>query len=211
VRAELTRYSVPGWGAGELWARDGVVLAHDFAFNPVSCNPVCNPVSDTDADGVSVPLLTDLPGRAGTRSGSACNEADSTCGETDTHLRRVSLDTNRCLTPNELVERFAAFLAGKDVGLEDVAIDLDWATPFQHAVATALRSVRRGEVVSYGELAALAGYSGAARAAGTFCARNRFMLILPCHRVVGATGIGGYGSAGPQTKRRLLALEGVVL
>jgi O6-methylguanine-DNA--protein-cysteine methyltransferase len=37
------------------------------------------------------------------------------------------------------------------------------------------------------------------------------MLILPCHRVVGATGIGGYGSAGPETKRRLLALEGVVV
>jgi O6-methylguanine-DNA--protein-cysteine methyltransferase len=37
------------------------------------------------------------------------------------------------------------------------------------------------------------------------------MLVLPCHRVVGAGGIGGYGSAGVGVKRRLLALEGVRL
>jgi len=110
-----------------------------------------------------------------------------------------------------VVARFVAFFAGDDADLDDVPIDLGWATPFQRAVATAVRAVRRGEVVSYGELAALAGYPGAARAAGSFCAHNRFMLILPCHRVVGATGIGGYGLAGPETKRRLLALEGVVV
>ena len=68
----------------------------------------------------------------------------------------------------------------------------------------------RGEVVTYGELAALAGFPGAARAAGSFCARNRFALIVPCHRVVGAAGIGGYGTTGTGVKRRLLALEGVV-
>jgi O6-methylguanine-DNA--protein-cysteine methyltransferase len=37
------------------------------------------------------------------------------------------------------------------------------------------------------------------------------MLIVPCHRVVGASGLGGYGSAGVETKRRLLALEGVLV
>jgi methylated-DNA-[protein]-cysteine S-methyltransferase len=108
-----------------------------------------------------------------------------------------------------LVERFHAFFACENADLDDVPIDLGWATQFQLAVATAIRNVRRGEVVSYGELAVLAGYPGAARAAGTFCAHNRFMLILPCHRVVGASGIGGYGAAGATTKRRLLALEGV--
>ena len=69
----------------------------------------------------------------------------------------------------------------------------------------------RGEVVSYGELAALAGRPGAARAAGAFCAANRFALVVPCHRVVAAHGIGGYGTPGVDVKRRLLALEGVVL
>jgi methylated-DNA-[protein]-cysteine S-methyltransferase len=92
-----------------------------------------------------------------------------------------------------------------------VSVDLGWATSFQRALADELRAVPRGEVVSYGELAALAGRPGAARAAGAFCAANRFAFLVPCHRVVGSTGIGGYGEAGVEVKRRLLALEGVVL
>ena len=56
------------------------------------------------------------------------------------------------------------------------------------ACATALRAVPPGEVVTYGELAALAGAPGAARAAGSFCARNRLGLFVPCHRVVAADG-----------------------
>jgi methylated-DNA-[protein]-cysteine S-methyltransferase len=71
--------------------------------------------------------------------------------------------------------------------------------------------VPRGEVVTYGELAALAGRPGAARAAGTFCARNRLAPFVPCHRVVAAGGVGSYGSLGLDYKRRLLALEGVTL
>jgi methylated-DNA-[protein]-cysteine S-methyltransferase len=110
-----------------------------------------------------------------------------------------------------LLPRFHAFLRGEDVSFADVAIDLDWTTPFQRALVEALRAVPRGEVVSYGELAALAGRPGAPRAAGALCAGNRFAFVVPCHRVVGATGIGGYGSAGVEVKRRLLALEGVEL
>jgi methylated-DNA-[protein]-cysteine S-methyltransferase len=73
---------------------------------------------------------------------------------------------------------------------------------------TSLRGVGRGETVTYGELAALAGHPGASRAAGSFCAHNRFGIIVPCHRVVAADGLGGYGSLGADYKRRLLALEG---
>jgi methylated-DNA-[protein]-cysteine S-methyltransferase len=133
-----------------------------------------------------------------------------TCGPVDSLSARLSLDTDRCLTPGELVGLITAFLAGEDAPLADVPLDLDWATPFQRAVADVLRALPRGEVVSYGELAALAGHPGAARAVGTFCARNRFMFLVPCHRVVGSSGLGGYGSAGLAVKRRLLELEGVV-
>jgi methylated-DNA-[protein]-cysteine S-methyltransferase len=115
------------------------------------------------------------------------------------------------LDPGELVARFGAFLAGAPVDFADVPLELDGLTPFQVAVARSLRAVPRGEVVSYAELAALAGYPRAQRAVGTFCARNRFAFLLPCHRVVGADGIGTYGSAGVAVKRRLLRLEGVVL
>ena len=79
------------------------------------------------------------------------------------------------------------------------------------AIADALRGVPWGEVVTYGELAALAGTAGAPRAAGTFCAENNFPLVVPCHRVVSSAGLGGYGSLGVEYKRRLLALEGVDL
>ena len=75
----------------------------------------------------------------------------------------------------------------------------------------ALRRVQYGDVVSYSELARLAGYPRAQRAAGTFCARNRFPLVVPCHRVVSSNGLGSYGSLGLEYKRRLLRLEGVTL
>jgi methylated-DNA-[protein]-cysteine S-methyltransferase len=109
-----------------------------------------------------------------------------------------------------LARRLAGYFAGAADDFADVSLDLSWCTPFQHAVVTALRGVGRGETVTYGELAALAGHPGASRAAGSFCAHNRFGIIVPCHRVVAATGLGGYGSLGADYKRRLLALEGAM-
>ena len=110
-----------------------------------------------------------------------------------------------------IAARVRGHLAGAETDYGDVSLDLSWCTDFQRALARALRAVPWGEIVSYGELAALAGRPGAARAAGTFCAQNRFALVVPCHRVVSATGIGGYGPSGVGLKRRLLALEGVEL
>ena len=110
-----------------------------------------------------------------------------------------------------LGERLRAFFAGEAVSFDDVELDLEWCTPFQLAVSETLRRVPRGEVVTYGELAALAGRPGAQRAAGSFCAANRFPVLVPCHRVVAADGIGSYGSLGLDYKRRMLELEDVAL
>lgn len=107
-----------------------------------------------------------------------------------------------------LADRLRAFFGGEASDFADVELELDGLSDFHRALVAALRAVPRGEVVTYGELAALAGRPGAARAAGTFCARNRFAVFVPCHRVVAADGIGGYGSLGAEYKRRLLALEG---
>lgn len=112
---------------------------------------------------------------------------------------------------SDLVRRLRAYFGGQRPAFSDVQLDLEWCTPFQLAVADALREVPYGDVVTYGELAALAGRPNAQRAAGTFCAGNRFPLLLPCHRVVSAAGIGSYGSLGVGYKRRLLRLEGVAL
>jgi O-6-methylguanine DNA methyltransferase len=111
-----------------------------------------------------------------------------------------------------LCRRFAAHLDGIPVAYDDVALDDGHLTPFQRELLVAARWVAWGEVVTYGGLAALAGRPRAARAAGTFCARNRWSLVVPCHRVVAAGKdepfeLGGYGSGGNALKRRLLALE----
>jgi methylated-DNA-[protein]-cysteine S-methyltransferase len=74
---------------------------------------------------------------------------------------------------------------------------------------TLVRDVPWGETVTYGELADMVGAPRAARAVGNVMAHNPVPIVIPCHRVVAAGGIGGYGVAGVETKRSLLALEGV--
>lgn len=108
-----------------------------------------------------------------------------------------------------LVRRLRAFFAGRDERFDGV--ELVGASGFHAACTEALRSVGRGQVVTYGELAALAGAPGAARAAGTFCARCDLSPFVPTHRVVAAGGIGRFGDLGIDYKRRLLELEGVRL
>jgi methylated-DNA-[protein]-cysteine S-methyltransferase len=110
-----------------------------------------------------------------------------------------------------LGRRLRAFLGGEQDSFSDVELELDWCTPFQRAAVEAIRSIPYGETATYGEVAALAGYPNAARAAGSVCASNRFPLVVPCHRVVAAGGLGSYGSLGVAYKRRLLELERVVL
>jgi methylated-DNA-[protein]-cysteine S-methyltransferase len=108
----------------------------------------------------------------------------------------------------EVIRLLQAYFAGEPAPIGEVPVDLEYETSFFARCATALRTIPRGEVVSYGELAALAGAPGAARAAGTFCARSHLSIFVPCHRVVAADGLGSYGSYGLAYKRRLLALEG---
>ncbi|HEV2590660.1 MAG TPA: methylated-DNA--[protein]-cysteine S-methyltransferase [Gaiellaceae bacterium] len=108
-----------------------------------------------------------------------------------------------------LARRLAAFFAGEADDFADV--ELDVPDGFHGECTRVLRAVPRGEVVTYGELAALAGRPNAARAAGTFCARNRLGVFVPCHRVVASGGIGSFGDLGVDYKRRMLALEGVRL
>ena len=110
-----------------------------------------------------------------------------------------------------LVHKLDEYFQGGRVDFADIEIDVDGWTQFQCDVLAALRRVPYGEVVSYAELAQLAGHPRAQRAAGTFCAHNRFPLVVPCHRVVSSTGIGSYPGLGVDYKRRMLALEGVTL
>ncbi|MGB2953183.1 MAG: methylated-DNA--[protein]-cysteine S-methyltransferase [Gaiellaceae bacterium] len=110
-----------------------------------------------------------------------------------------------------LAERLRAYFGGKRDAFSDVEVDLSWCTSFQRAVVGAMRSIPYGETATYGEVAALSGHPNAQRAVGTVCAHNRYPLLIPCHRVVAAEGLGSYGSFGREYKQRLLELEGVLL
>jgi methylated-DNA-[protein]-cysteine S-methyltransferase len=84
------------------------------------------------------------------------------------------------------------------------------ATDFQRDVWRALLAIPYGEVRSYGEVAESVGRPRASRAVGNANHVNRYPVIIPCHRVVAASGLGGYGG-GDDVKRYLLAIEGVRL
>ncbi len=79
-------------------------------------------------------------------------------------------------------------------------------TDFQQRVWRATMRIPYGETATYGEVAAAAGSPGAARAVGTAMSTNSLAIVVPCHRVVGTAGLGGY-FYGLDMKRALLAHE----
>ncbi|HKI86272.1 MAG TPA: methylated-DNA--[protein]-cysteine S-methyltransferase, partial [Thermoanaerobaculia bacterium] len=96
---------------------------------------------------------------------------------------------------------------------ERQAFDLEIApegTPFQRQVWRQLGKIPYGETRSYGEIAARLGRPKGARAAGGAIGSNPIVVVIPCHRVIGADGsLTGFGSGLP-VKRKLLRLEGVL-
>ena len=80
-------------------------------------------------------------------------------------------------------------------------------SPFQHAFLNALTRIPFGRTRTYGDLAAQLGVS--AQAIGQACGANPLPILIPCHRVLGATGLGGFsGPRGIEDKVALLRHEG---
>ena len=107
-------------------------------------------------------------------------------------------------------EELEAYFAGE---LRQFTIPLHLkGTPFQLTVWNHLRTIPYGETRTYGQLAEALGNRGASRAVGLANGKNPIGIIVPCHRVIGATGsLTGYGGGLPR-KQRLLAFEsGAVL
>jgi methylated-DNA-[protein]-cysteine S-methyltransferase len=93
----------------------------------------------------------------------------------------------------------------------DLSLDLRALPVFTVQVLRELAQVPYGETTTYGELAKRVGRPRASRAVGTVMNRNRIPIVLPCHRVVGATGdLVGY-AGGLERKIALLDLEGAIL
>lgn len=106
----------------------------------------------------------------------------------------------------EAARQMTAYFAG---GLR--AFDLPLCprgSAFDLRVWALLREIPFGELRGYGELARALGKPSASRAVGGACGRNPLLIVVPCHRVVGASGrLTGF-AAGLPAKRALLALEG---
>jgi methylated-DNA-[protein]-cysteine S-methyltransferase len=90
----------------------------------------------------------------------------------------------------------------------DTPVDWQLSHGFTDKVLHAVARIPYGETLSYGEVAREAGNARASRAAGTACGANPVPLIVPCHRVVQASGAPGNYGGGPEMKRSLLELEG---
>lgn len=116
-------------------------------------------------------------------------------GHTDTpcvDLLRRAID--------QLAEYFAGVSVRFDLPLTRAA------SPFQTQLRQAMIDIPHGHTASYAEIARQ--IDSSPRAVGTGCGRNPIPVIVPCHRVLASTGIGGYsGGNGLETKRGLLALE----
>jgi O-6-methylguanine DNA methyltransferase len=125
------------------------------------------------------------------------------------HIKRFGKELRRGDLPGSLEHQLRDALAGR--GVDTPRVDLAPLPDFERRVLETLTSIPNGEVRSYGWVAREAGRPEAVRAVGNICAHNPVPLVLPCHRVVPATGgIGEYGG-GPAMKRRLLEREGVDL
>jgi methylated-DNA-[protein]-cysteine S-methyltransferase len=82
-------------------------------------------------------------------------------------------------------------------------------SPFEARVWSAMQAIPYGQTRCYGDLAEAVG--SAPRAVGRACGTNPIPIVIPCHRVLAKTGLGGYsGQGGLRTKQHLLALEGAV-
>lgn len=104
-----------------------------------------------------------------------------------------------------------ALLRGEKPDLSAVALDMDALPQFHRRVYAAARGILPGAVLTYGALARSIGAEGAARAVGQALGRNPFPILVPCHRVLGASGkLGGFSAhGGIETKKKLLEIEGV--
>ncbi|MFJ6853178.1 methylated-DNA--[protein]-cysteine S-methyltransferase [Streptomyces sp. NPDC091271] len=135
---------------------------------------------------------------------------DKVLGRLRTRLGAEPVEAPDSALLAEPARQLAAYFAG---GLREFSLELDWSlsSGFHRAVLTELASgVPYGTVVGYGDLASRVGQPGAAQAVGAAMGSNPLPVVVPCHRVVESDGgLGGFGG-GLETKRQLLALEGIL-
>lgn len=108
-----------------------------------------------------------------------------------------------------VADALRAHVRGEVVGYEGVPLDLRSVSDFAREVYARAVRIEPGTTCTYGELARSIGRPAAARAVGAALGKNPLLLVVPCHRVIGARGelVGFSAAGGVATKRALLALE----
>ncbi len=120
-------------------------------------------------------------------------------------LEGATEDSSMFTGVRDCLERY---FEGETRALESVKLDMTDVPEFYRAAWTACREIPPGETRSYSWLAEAAGSPRGARAAGQAMAKNRYALIIPCHRVIASNGdLRGYGAGGLGVKARLLDME----
>lgn len=132
----------------------------------------------------------------------------------DAEGRRVREVSLRSRSPSRnsggpLAADLRRYFSGEPVDFARYDVDWEGYTAFERAVLEATREIPYGETRTYGDIAEAIGKPGSARAVGQALGKNRACIVVPCHRVVGSNGLGGF-SGGIRKKVALLELEGVL-
>jgi methylated-DNA-[protein]-cysteine S-methyltransferase len=126
--------------------------------------------------------------------------------------KRFPLATEAAPPPDvqNAIDGMIALLRGERRDLADIAIDNDGVPEFNTRVYAIVRNVPPGQTITYGEIAEKLGDKLLARAVGQAMGENRCPIVMPCHRVLAASGkSGGFSAAGGVvTKLKLLTIEG---
>ncbi len=135
------------------------------------------------------------------------------CATRDEIIARFDLTKLEVVKPNAVeqswIDEVKNYANGGNYDFSKIPVDLAGKTDFQKTVISECRKIKHGHTVSYGQLASKANSPRAARAVGTVMSKNNFPLIVPCHRVVAASSLGGFSSPrGVEMKIKLLQLEG---
>lgn len=107
-----------------------------------------------------------------------------------------------------LADKIVALLAGGRPDFSDAPLALDGLPELERSVYRAALAIPAGTTLTYGALAEAIGAPGAARAVGAALGRNPFPIVIPCHRILAASGSGGFSApGGASTKLKLLQIE----
>jgi len=120
-------------------------------------------------------------------------------------LKRIYFSQEMPTEPSRLAEEIADYLVW-GAPCPRVELEMSDCTDFQKQIYLQVQAIPRGETATYGQVALRAGHPGAARAVGRAMAANPFAVLVPCHRVVARSGLGGY-AWGREMKEKLLRLE----